>query len=160
MRPYVLDDVAEIHRVLYGDPAPMRTLGGVIAIEATRRQVELSIARQDRLGYSFWAVIDRATGAMAGEAGLLPLGEAGPEIELGYAFGSAFWGRGLATEVGGALLAEAFGPLGLERVVAVTLPENLASQRVLAKLGFAPAGRRHVWGEEQLFYIRERDKRD
>lgn len=155
MRPYVIDDVGEIHRVLYGDRAAMRTLGGAIARDATRRQIELYIAQQERDGHSFWAVLDRATGAMAGEAGLVALGGEGPEIELGYAFGTEFWGRGLATEVGGALLAEAFGPLGLTRVVAVTRPDNLASQHVLTKLGFTPAGRRQVWGEEQLFYVCE-----
>ena len=153
VRPYVIEDVADIQRVLYGDPAAMRTLGGALTIDATHRQIALHIAQQDRDGYSFWAVLDRETGAMAGEAGLVPLGGEGPQIELGYAFGTAFWGRGLATEVGRAILAEAFGPLGLERVVAVTRPDNLASQRVLAKLGFTPAGHRRVWGEEQLYYV-------
>lgn len=50
------------------------------------------------------------------------------------------------------MVAEAFGPLGLGRVVAVTREENTASQRVLAKLGFAPAGRRHVRGADQLLF--------
>jgi RimJ/RimL family protein N-acetyltransferase len=53
------------------------------------------------------------------------------------------------------VLAEALGPLGLDRVVAVTQPANLASQRVLAKLGFVPSGRREVWDAEQLYYVRE-----
>ncbi len=153
MRPYVIEDVGDIHRVMYGDPVTMQTLGGALDIEATRAQIELHIDRQARSGYSFWAVVDRQTGAMAGEAGLVPLGGEGPDIELGYALGSAFWGRGLATELGRAILDEAFGPLGLQRVVAVTLPDNLPSQRVLTKLRFAPAGRRHVWGEEQLLYV-------
>lgn len=153
MRPYVIDDVDEIHRVLYGDPDAMRTLGGAITLDATRGQVERYIAQHEHDGNSCWAVLDRATGAMAGEAGLVPFGAEGPDIELGYGFGTAYWGRGLATEVGRALLAEAFGPRGLTRVVAVTLPDNLASQRVLTKLGFTPAGRRHVWGAEQLYYV-------
>ena len=113
MRPYVIDDVGAIHRVLYGDPSAMRTLGGAVALEATRRQIALHISQQERSGYSFWAVLDRESGAMAGEAGLVPLGGEGPEIELGYAFGTAFWSRGLATEVGRAILAEAFAGLGL-----------------------------------------------
>lgn len=155
VRPYVIEDVAEIHRVLYGDRVAMRTLGGALTLEATRGQIELHIARQERAGYSFWAVLDRQTEAMAGEAGLVPLGGKGPEVELGYALGTAFWGRGLATEVGRAILAEAFGPLGLERVAAVTRADNLPSQRVLAKLGFTAAGRRRAWGEEQLLYVCE-----
>ena len=89
----------------------MRMIGGALTIEATREQIELYIAPHDRLGHSCWAVLDRQTGAMTGEAGLVPLGGEGPPIELGYAFGTAFWGRGLATEVGRAIRAEAFGTL-------------------------------------------------
>ena len=89
----------------------MRMIGGALTIEATREQIELYIAQHDRLGHSCWAVLDRQTGAMTGEAGLVPLGGEGPPIELGYAFGTAFWGRGLATEVGRAIRAEAFGTL-------------------------------------------------
>jgi RimJ/RimL family protein N-acetyltransferase len=93
---------------------------------------------------------------MAGEAGLHPFDGRGPEVELGYAFGPAFWGRGYATEAGEAVLAEAFGPLGIDRVVATTREQNTGSRNVLAKLGFEPAGRRRAWGAEQLFFVRER----
>ena len=153
LRPYVVDDVPAIHAVLYGDAEAMRLIGGAVDLEETRRRIELYIAHQRSAGYAFWAVVERATGALAGEAGLIPFGGEGPDVELGYAFGRAFWGRGLATEAGRAVLAEAFGPLGLERVVAVTMPVNLGSQRVLAKLGFVPAGRREVWDAEQLYYV-------
>lgn len=158
VRPYVIEDVEAIHRVLYGDAEAMRRIGGAISLEATRRQIERHISQHDDEGHSFWAVLDRATGDMAGEAGLVALGGEGPAVELGYAFGVDFWGRGLATEVGRAILAEAFGAIGLTRVVAVTKPDNLASQHVLAKLGFTAAGRRHAWGEEQLYYVCERGR--
>jgi RimJ/RimL family protein N-acetyltransferase len=41
-------------------------------------------------------------------------------------------------------------------VVATTREANTGSRHVLAKLGFAPAGRRRAWGAEQLFFVRER----
>ena len=47
------------------------------------------------------------------------------------------WNEGLATELGAASLAVAFGPLGLADVVSFTLPDNRASRRVMEKLGFA-----------------------
>ncbi len=53
------------------------------------------------------------------------------------------------------MLAEAFGPLGLDRVVAITREANLGSRRVLEKLGFRMEGVRHVWGAEQLFFVLE-----
>jgi ribosomal-protein-alanine N-acetyltransferase len=155
LRPYVIEDVPEIHAVLYGDAEAMRLVGGAVDLEETQRRIERYIACQRSAGFSFWAVIERGTGALAGEAGLIAFGGEGPEVELGYAFGRTFWGRGLATEAGRAVLAEALGPLGLERVVAVTKPVNLGSQRVLAKLGFVLAGRREVWDAEQLYYVYE-----
>jgi ribosomal-protein-alanine N-acetyltransferase len=155
LRPYVIDDVPAIHAVLYGDADAMRLVGGAVDLAETRRRIEDYIARQHSAGYSFWAVVERRTGALAGEAGLIAFGGEGPEVELGYAFGRDFWGRGLATEAARAVVAEAFGPLALQRVVAVTKPVNLGSQRVLAKLGFVPRGRRHVWDAEQLYYVCE-----
>jgi RimJ/RimL family protein N-acetyltransferase len=47
------------------------------------------------------------------------------------------WGQGLATELGAASIEIAFGPLGLVDVVSFTLPGNVASRRVMEKLGFA-----------------------
>lgn len=157
LRPYEPEDVAQIHAVLYGDPEAMRLLGGPLDIHGARAAVERYIAHFQREGYSFAPVIERETGLIAGEAGLFPFGGEGPDVELGYALGPAFWGHGYATEIGRALLAEAFGPLGLERVVAVTREVNAGSRHVLAKLGFTPAGRRHVWNRDQLYFIRDAD---
>ncbi len=160
LRPYDPDDVAQIHTVLYGDPEAMRLLGGPLDVHGARAAVERYIAQLRREGYSFAPVIERETGLIAGEAGLYPFAGGGPDVELGYALGPAFWGRGYATEAGRALLAEAFGPLGVDRVVAVTREENTGSRHVLAKLGFIPAGRRHAWGFEQLYFVRERRRDD
>jgi ribosomal-protein-alanine N-acetyltransferase len=155
LRPYVIEDVPAVHAVLYGDAEAMRLIDGAVDLEETRRRIQLYIDHHRSEGYAFWAVVERATGALVGEAGLIPFGGEGPDVELGYAFGRPYWGRGFATEAARAVLAEALGPLGLERVVAVTKPVNLASQRVLAKLGFVPAGRREVWDAEQLYYVYE-----
>jgi RimJ/RimL family protein N-acetyltransferase len=114
-------------------------------------------AEQREDGYSFWPVIERESGALIGEAGLFPLTPGGGEISLGYAFGPRHWGRGYATEAARAVLAEAFGPLGLQRVVAITRDANAGSRNVLRKLGFRAEGSRHVWGAEQLFFVLERD---
>ena len=46
------------------------------------------------------------------------------------------WSQGIATELGAASLEVAFGPLALPDVVSFTLPDNLASRRVMEKLGF------------------------
>jgi [ribosomal protein S5]-alanine N-acetyltransferase len=60
---------------------------------------------------------------------------------MGYWIGVPYWGRGYCTEAAGALLAHAFGPLGLHRVHATHLTRNPASGRVMQKLGMRHEGR-------------------
>jgi len=157
IRAYDADDLQELHEVLYGDPDAMALLGGARDLAGTRASIERSMLQQELGGYSFWPVIERETGLLIGEAGLFPLTPGGPDIALGYAFGRDYWGRGYATEAARSVLAEAFGPLALTRVVAITREANLRSRHVLGKLGFRLDGCRHVWGTEQLYFVLERD---
>ena len=58
------------------------------------------------------------------------------EVELGYRVAAARWGQGISTEMAEALVGVAREPLGLEEIVAFTLPYNVASRRVMEKVGF------------------------
>ena len=60
------------------------------------------------------------------------------EDELGYWIARPFWGRGIATEAGRAVIANARDTLRLKRLVSGHFLDNPASGRVLAKLGFQP----------------------
>jgi len=153
LRAYRPEDIPRIHAALYGNAEARRLTGGVSELDATRKTIERYIERQRADGYSFWAVFDRSTGALVGEAGLKPLEDEGPEIEIGYAFTPAMWGRGYATEAGRGIVGEAFGPLGLDQIVGVTREDNIGSQRVFAKLGFTESGRRHLYGDELLYFV-------
>lgn len=157
IRPYEPDDHEQMHEVLYGDPDAMRFIGGPLTPDETERAVRGYAEAHWRDGYSCWVVEERETGLIVGEAGLQPFDgrrpPPTPDVELAYAFGAAHWGRGFATEAARAILAEGFGPLGLERIVAVTRDENLASQHVLDKLGFVRKGRRTAWEHDQPFYV-------
>jgi RimJ/RimL family protein N-acetyltransferase len=62
------------------------------------------------------------------------------ELELGYWIARPFWGRGIATEAGAALVANARDTLRQPRLVAGHFTDNPASGRVLEKLGFRPTG--------------------
>ncbi len=135
---------------VFTDPEAMRFIGdGSIRTpdEVRRRMARMGdLERTRRL--SFWAVELREAdieagappGTVIGDCGLVPIAHEGPEIELGYRLARRFWGRGYATEAARAVLAHAFDRLALERVVAVTLPGNLASQRVLEKIGMRRVG--------------------
>lgn len=157
LRPYADDDLEQLHAVLYSDVEAMRLLGGPRDLAGTRFALERSMTQQDITGFSFWPVIERESGLLVGEAGLFPLSPDGPDVALGYAFGARWWNRGYATEASRAVIGEAFGPLGLDRLVAITREANLGSRHVLDKLGFRLEGVRHVWGAEQLFFTLARD---
>lgn len=122
----------------------------------TREDIEDEIAHhiqsQATLGFSFWAVEDRATYRLIGDCGLQPLEHHGPEIELGYDLHPDVWGQGIATEAANVVMRNALGPLGLDRVVAVVKPDHIASQRVLLKVGLCSAGTRLAYGEPMLLY--------
>lgn len=74
------------------------------------------------------------------------------ELELGYVIAPEFQGKGLATEIAGALADYAFRRFSAPLVVAVTDPENLVSQKVLLKCGFRLKGKRFIYGGECLEY--------
>jgi ribosomal-protein-alanine N-acetyltransferase len=58
-----------------------------------------------------------------------------PCVEIGWRIAVPYWGKGLATEGSREVLSFAFDRLRLERVVSFTVPENVASRRLMEKLG-------------------------
>jgi RimJ/RimL family protein N-acetyltransferase len=65
---------------------------------------------------------------------------ANARAEVAYVLGRAHWGRGLMREAVHAFCASAFAHAGLHRIEAEARPENGASNRLLAALGFALEG--------------------
>ena len=90
-------------------------------------------------GFGLAAVVDPASGDLAGWAGLTTpafLPEILPAVEVGWRLGSAWRGQGYATEAGAAWVEWGFESLGLDRVVSIFEPANVASGHVMKKLGF------------------------
>lgn len=69
------------------------------------------------------------------------------QAELGYWLDAAVWGQGFASEAGQAVMAFAFGHVGLQRVIAGHAADNLASGKVLARLGFVDIGEREIFSK-------------
>ncbi len=89
-------------------------------------------------GFGFWAVEVPGCAAFVGFVGLaVPRFEAHftPCVEIGWRLAAEHWSKGYATEAASAVLAHAFGPLGLEEVLSFTVPANLRSRRVMERLG-------------------------
>lgn len=87
-------------------------------------------------GFGLWLVVERGTDAPAGLCGLVRR-DGLDDVDIGYAFLPAFWGRGYAIEAAQGVLAYARDVVGLARLVAIAVPENRPSIRVLEKLGMS-----------------------
>ena len=154
LRTWLLNDLKDFFDI-YGDPEVWRfiDLKGVLENEdAARRSLRRSIAYHQEHGICHWAAVEKTKGKVIGACGF-NLFEGGPELELVYHFALAYWGRGYATEAARACLNYAFEELGAPRIVASTDPKNLASQRVLEKLGFGYRGSTRINDSDENFYV-------
>ena len=87
-----------------------------------------------------WAITERANGRLMGAMALsLALGRG--RGELGYWLGVPFWNSGFTTEAARRAVAFGFEELGLHRIQAMCLPDNVGSSRVMEKIGLAYEGR-------------------
>jgi RimJ/RimL family protein N-acetyltransferase len=138
LRPWSAEDL-EALAAIFSVPEVWRfPMGRGLNREETARFLDRALAAQ-AAGTPFpWAAEERAGGGLIGYVGLaVPefLPEIMPAVEVGWRLVPDRWGRGLATEGGRASLAHGFGVLGLEEVVSIYQPENVASGRVMARLG-------------------------
>lgn len=150
LRPLRAEDVDALTEV-YAHPLVAQWVGPHTRADVAQ-EIALHVDHQASVGWSFWAVEDRASTRLIGDCGLQPLEQHGPEVELGYDFHPHVWGRGLATEAARAVMRHAFGPLQIEHVVAVVKPGNIASQRVLEKAGLQRNGTRQAYGDPMFLY--------
>jgi ribosomal-protein-alanine N-acetyltransferase len=98
-------------------------------------------------GYGRWAVAEREGGRVVGSCGFQLQPWSGL-TDFGYMLAREAWGRGYATEIARAALSHGFERYGFAEVVASVAPENVASRRVLEKLGFVYKGTEVLPGEE------------
>jgi len=143
LRPPTVADLGPLHEV-WGDRDVMRWVGAGDAfardVDESARRLERLLVHQDAHGFGLWAVAERDSGTVLGDAGLVLFGFRGPEVELAYRLGKAHWGRGYATEAAAAWVEHGLVALDLPSILAVTHPANEASERVLDKVGFRYEG--------------------
>ena len=126
---FELDNDPEVMRYLSkGQPTPLAR----IQDEILPRVLAFYTQSPPR---GFWAAHLRSTGEFFGWFHLRP-DKLEPELEeIGYRLRRKAWGQGLATEASSALLMKGFAEWGREEIVARTLVGNLASRRVMEKIG-------------------------
>jgi [ribosomal protein S5]-alanine N-acetyltransferase len=145
---------------IYSESAVARYLGRgpTTTLEESRERLERMLGFQRDHGFSFWAVTDADSGELLGDCGLIPLEGVGPEIELGYRFASAHWGKGYATEAAVACRDLGFGRFGLERIYVDVHPQNERSQNVARKLGARRLGPAKHRGVDVVRFVLDRPR--
>jgi RimJ/RimL family protein N-acetyltransferase len=142
---------------LLTDPDYIRNIAdrGVRTVEDAERYILAGpAASYEKFGFGLYLVELKESLRAIGLCGLLRR-DYHPDVEIGYAFVPAGRGQGYAMESATAVLglARAFG---VERLVAVTAPDNHASVRVLEKLGFRFEGMVNLPGHAGMsrFFVR------
>lgn len=149
LRPWQSADVDFVFD-LYSRWEVQQFIGLVPRVVSDRAEAQERLDRMMALDdpvLGWWAIGRRDTGALVGALPLKPIPASGStqplkpsgDIEIGWHLHPDAWGKGFATEAATVMLAHAFDS-GLQKVVAVTNPLNLASQAVCGRIGMAHLG--------------------
>lgn len=152
LRPFQPGD-AESAFGWFGDPVVMRftATGPDKSVVQTRARLAEYQKHQREHGFSKWLITDAHSRHSIGDSGLLVLREYG-WIDLGFRLAQQHWGKGFATEAASAWVRAAFDEFHIPRLGAFVHPENVASIRVLEKLGFQAERRDIVMGMEAIMF--------
>lgn len=152
---------------LNSDARVMKYFPGVLSKQESDALAERIVAHFAEHRFGLWAVEVDGVTSFAGFVGLsIPRFEAHftPCVEIGWRLAAKYWNRGYASEAAGCALAFGLETLQLAEIVSFTVPDNLASRRVMEKIGMThneaddfehpllPAGhplRRHVLYRKQ-----------
>ena len=141
IRRFTVEDAAFALRLL-NEPSFIENIAdrGVRTLEQAVKYLEDGpIASYEKHGLGLMMVVAQKTGAPIGMCGLIRR-PGKPDVDLGYAYVPEAWGQGYAGEAAEAMLEIARRDFRLPRVAAFISPGNERSLRVLARLGFQPAG--------------------
>lgn len=131
-----LDPFAE----MCADPEVMRYFPDVMTRDKSELLISRCIEKQERDGFSMAPVETKATGEFLGFVGLNTPTYAAPLpfepcVEIGWRLKRSSWGKVYASEAAHAWLRFGFETIGLEEIVAFTIPANEPSQKVMRRLG-------------------------
>jgi [ribosomal protein S5]-alanine N-acetyltransferase len=152
------DDIDALYEV-FSDPRVMRYWSsGPLANREAAAAMQREIAEGNLKNSMWkWGLALRDTDMLIGTVTLFNLNLSNGRAEIGYAMGSAHWGKGYMNEALTALIVHAFDVMDLRRLEADVDPRNTPSVRTLERLGFQREGflreRWHVGGELQDAYF-------
>ncbi len=153
MRPLQISDLDAL-TAIWATPEVTRFLPSrevPILRENAEKSLQSFTEHWQQRGYGIGAVIESASSQMIGYCGLRYLDEM-DEVELLYGLSKSYWGRGIATQAAKATVAYGFNVANLDKLIAMALPDNLASRRVIEKAGLQYEKQIQMFNLDVLYY--------
>lgn len=150
LRPFTEADGEALHRII-GDAEVRKYIpaGPSPNMEKTLKFIDVVNKWEIAWGYTLWAVERKEDRALLGFCGLCHVeGDPAKPVEIAYTYGKEFWGQGYGAEAAALCVSLAFERYNLNELIALTHPENIASRRVLEKIGMQPDGDVQYYGWE------------
>ncbi|MDJ0591374.1 MAG: GNAT family N-acetyltransferase [Pleurocapsa sp. MO_226.B13] len=134
LRHFTLEDAEDL-AILQADPVVMRFLRRR-NYQETLKTLDWIFKCYEKYGYGLWAVIHKADNRLIGRCGLIFQNWAEvKDVEIAYMLSKYYWKQGLATEAACAIRDYGFEVVGCKRLISLIDPDNIASQKVAAKVG-------------------------
>lgn len=151
LRPCQIEDIQLVHTLWTNDRIRYFLFDNrVISSDEATSFVEDSLKNFEQHGYGLWLVFMHGKDCLVGFSGFLPSEEETPSLI--YGVHPDRWGKGYATESATAVLSYALETLALPKVRADVDEPNIASVRVLEKLGMRRMRRTVVNGHPLLYF--------
>ncbi len=136
IRPFCINDTEDVYTLLDSDTDVTEYTGGIKSVQESSKHLENLINRQSQSILTPQAVILKTTGKLIGYCGFEPFMLDKDKTEITYGIAKKHWHNGFASEAAKAILAVGFQEYNLDLVVAAVNPNNIASLKVITKLGF------------------------
>jgi RimJ/RimL family protein N-acetyltransferase len=157
IRQWELSDAEELFKIMSDSRVHAYTGDSPWSTERTAKYIKLMLDKDLKTLETFHgACVLKSDSSMIGFTGLNPYLHKEPEIE--WQFGARYWGNGYATEIGKAVIKEAFSSTDIDSIYGMVNPKNKASMRVMEKIGMTCIGLRDFRGEQDMFYIIKRSE--
>jgi ribosomal-protein-alanine N-acetyltransferase len=157
LRQFTPNDSDDLYQI-YSNPDLFQYMSNEKPLlwEQTREVIDSIRQNWEKNHFGVWAVVHKKHQKLIGHCGLKFL-ENTTEIQIGYLLLKSYWGRGLGTEAAKATLHYGFDVIKLERIVAVAKPENIASLRVMEKVGLKYEKDAYYYENDVVYYSISRE---
>lgn len=152
LRPFSKEDLYVYARIM-GDHEVGKWFpkGDSYTLEESEKSLNSILEHWNKHGFGIWAITDKKKKVLLGRCGLNLITETS-EVEVDFVLARNCWGKGYATEAAKAALAYGFSVLKLDRIIALAKPENIASRRVIEKIGMRYVKNAKYWGIVCAYY--------